>query len=329
MSTASLSKPGTLVHARGREWVVLADSTDDLLILRPVGGLDEEITGVLPAVESVFSATFPLPDQDDLGDFASGQLLRDAARLSTRAAAGPFRSFGRIAVEPRPYQLVPLMMALKLDPVRLLIADDVGIGKTIEAGLIARELLDRGEIRRMAVLCPPHLAEQWQRELAEKFHIDAELVLSSTIQRLERDLPLGVSVFDRYRFTVVSTDFIKSPRRAEDFILKCPEFVIVDEAHGCTLAGGVGRGRQQRFDLLRRVTEDPEAAPRTRHGHAPQRQRGGLPLAPEPSQSRVCQPAPGPRPYRARRHPSRARPPSRAAAARRHPPLSRDRHCIP
>jgi len=256
MSTVSLSKPGTLVHARGREWVVLPDSTEELLILRPVGGLDEETTGILPAVEPVSSATFPLPGKDDLGDFASGQLLRDAARLSTRAAAGPFRSFARIAVEPRPYQLVPLMMALKLDPIRMLIADDVGIGKTIEACVIARELLDRGEIRRMTVLCPPHLAEQWQRELAEKFHIDAELVLSSTIQSLERDLPLGVSVFDRHRFTVVSADFIKSPRRAEDFILKCPEFVIVDEAHSCTLAGGVGRSQQQRFELVNRLAAD-------------------------------------------------------------------------
>lgn len=256
MSGVALSKPGTLVHARGREWVVLPDSTEELLMVRPVGGLDEEMTGILPAVEPVASATFRLPTEADLGDFASGQLLRDAARLSTRAAAGPFRSFARIAVEPRPYQLVPLMMALKLDPVRLLIADDVGIGKTIEASVIARELLDRGEIRRLAVLCPPHLAEQWQRELAEKFHIYAELVLSSTIQRLERDLPLGVSVFDRHRFTVVSTDFIKTARRADDFVLRCPEFVMVDEAHGCTLAGGVGRGRQQRFDLLRRIARD-------------------------------------------------------------------------
>ena len=258
MSTAALSKSGTLVHARSREWVVLPESTDELLMLRPVGGFDEEITGVLPAIEPVESATFRLPGREDLGDFTSGRLLREAARLSTRAAAGPFRSFGRIAVEPRPYQLVPLMMALKLDPVRMLIADDVGIGKTIEACLIARELLDRGEIRRTAVLCPPHLAEQWQRELGEKFHIEAELVLSSTIQRLERDLPLGVSVFDRYRHTVVSTDFIKTPRRAEDFALKCPEFVIVDEAHGCTLTSGVGRGRQQRHELLRRVTADPD-----------------------------------------------------------------------
>jgi len=249
MSTATLSKPGTLIHARGREWVVLPESTDDVLMARPVGGLDEEITGIMPAVEPVASAVFPLPTREDLGDFASGQLLREAARLSTRAAAGPFRSFGRISVEPRPYQLVPLMMAL--------IADDVGIGKTIEAAVVARELLDRGEIRRMAVLCPPHLAEQWQRELAEKFQIEAELVLSSTIERLERDLPsVGVSVFDRHRFTIVSTDFIKSARRAEDFILKCPEFVMVDEAHGCTLAGGLGRGRQQRFDLLRRIAAD-------------------------------------------------------------------------
>ena len=257
MTQATLSKPGTLVHARGREWVVLPESTDELLMLRPVGGLDEEVTGVLPAVEPVESATFRLPGRDDLGDFASGRLLRDAARLSTRAAAGPFRSFGRIAVEPRPYQLVPLMMALQLDPVRMLIADDVGIGKTIEACVIARELLDRGEIQRLAVLCPPPLAEQWQRELAEKFHIEAELVLSSTIQRLERDLHVGESVFDRHAFTVVSTDFIKQRQRAEDFAHRCPELVIVDEAHGCTLAGGAGRGRQQRHELLRRVTADP------------------------------------------------------------------------
>ena len=177
MSTATLSKPGTLVHARGREWVVLPDSTDELLMVRPVGGLDEEITGILPAVEPVESADLPAADRRRPRRLRLGPApARCGAPVHPRRRR-PFRSFGRIAVEPRPYQLVPLMMALKLDPVRLLIADDVGIGKTIEAALIARELLDRGEIRRLAVLCPPHLAEQWQRELAEKFHIEAELVL--------------------------------------------------------------------------------------------------------------------------------------------------------
>jgi len=258
MSTPNLVRPGTLINARGREWVVLPESSEELLLVRPVGGLDEEFAGILPAIEPVESSSFPLPTLEDLGDFTSGRMLRDAARLSTRAAAGPFRSFGRIAAEPRPYQLVPLMMVLRLDPVRLLIADDVGIGKTIEAALIARELLDRGEINSFTVLCPPHLAEQWQRELSQKFHIDAELVLAETIHRLENDLPVGVSIFDRHRFTVVSTDFIKSSRRADDFIIKCPKLVIVDEAHGCTLAEGVGRGRQQRFDLLKRITEDDD-----------------------------------------------------------------------
>jgi superfamily II DNA or RNA helicase len=258
MSAAVLSNPGTLVHARGREWIVLPDSTDELLMVRPVGGLDEEITGLLPSVEPVQSAAFSFPTRNDLGDFQAGALLRDAARISTRAAAGPFRSFGRIAVDPRPYQLVPLLMALRLDPVRLLVADDVGIGKTVEACLIARELLDRGEIKRLAVLCPPHLAEQWQKELASKFHIEAELILSSTIQRLERDLPLGVSVFDRHPFVIVSTDFIKGKGRRDDFALKCPEFVIVDEAHGCTPAGGKGAGRQLRYELIQQITKSPD-----------------------------------------------------------------------
>ena len=147
----------------------------------------------------------------------------------------------------------------------------MGIGKTIEACLIARELLDRGEIKRLAVLCPPHLAEQWQKELADKFHIEAELILSSTIQRLERDLPLGVSVFDRHRFVIVSTDFIKSNGRRDDFALKCPEFVIVDEAHGCTLAGGVGAGRQHRYELIQRDRADTGPPCRAGHRHAPQR----------------------------------------------------------
>lgn len=61
---------------------------------------------------------------------------------------------------PRLYQYVPLIMALRLDPVRLLIADDVGVGKTIEASLIARELLYWGIAKRLAVLCPAHLCDQ-------------------------------------------------------------------------------------------------------------------------------------------------------------------------
>src|SRR5262252_4955757 len=153
---------GSLVKARGREWVVLPESAEDLLVLRPLGGTEDEVTGIYLPLELVEPAKFELPDPSQPGDYRSCRLLRDAVRLGFRSSAGPFRAFARIAVEPRPYQLVPLLVALKLDPVRLLIADDVGIGKTVEAGLIVRELLDRGEVESMAVLCPPHLAEQWQ-----------------------------------------------------------------------------------------------------------------------------------------------------------------------
>ena len=148
-------------------------------------------------------------------------------------------------------------MALRLDPVRLLIADDVGIGKTVESLLIARELLDRGEVKRLTVLCPPHLAEQWQRELKDKFHINAELVLSSTAKRLD-GLCGGKSVFEVFKHTIVSLDYIKSPNRRDDFVQQCPELVIVDEAHTCTVSGQKGRksGRQLRHQVVQQLSKD-------------------------------------------------------------------------
>lgn len=250
---------GALVRARNREWVVLPESDDELLMVRPLGGTDAEVTGILPSLEPVESASFSLPDPSDLGDFRSARLLRDALRLGFRSSAGPFRSIGQIAVEPRPYQLVPLLMALKLDPVRLLIADDVGIGKTVESALIAKELLEQGDAQRLCVLCPPHLAEQWQAELADKFHIDTELVLASTAAKLERGLPHGVSIFDVHPHTVVSIDFIKSDRRRDDFIRACPELVMVDEAHTCADSGEATRSaRHQRHQLVRDLSADPK-----------------------------------------------------------------------
>lgn len=205
---------GSLVHARGREWVVLPDSTPDLLVLRPLGGADDDIAGVLPGLETVVPATFAPPTPSDLGDQQAAGLLRTALRIGFRSGAGPFRSLASIAVDPRPYQLVPLLMALRQDTVRLLIADDVGIGKTVEAGLIAAELLAQGDARGLVVLCSPALAEQWRAELYGKFGVDARLVLPSTIGRLERETPYGQSVFRPDGAYVVSTDFIKSPATA-------------------------------------------------------------------------------------------------------------------
>ncbi|MET9891896.1 helicase-related protein [Streptomyces sp. NPDC006465] len=255
---------GSLVAARGREWVVLPESAADMLVLRPLGGSEDDIAAVFPAFEDVRPAEFAAPSPADLGDQRAAGLLRTALRIGFRAGAGPFRSLASIAVEPRAYQLVPLLMALRQRTVRLLISDDVGIGKTIEAGLIAKELLAQGEARRLAVLCSPALAEQWQGELREKFGIDAELVLASTVSRLERGLELGQSLFDKHPFTIISTDFIKSTRHREDFVRHCPDLVIVDEAHSCVAADDTAQGgtssstNQLRYELLRKVSADAD-----------------------------------------------------------------------
>ncbi|MBL1101598.1 DEAD/DEAH box helicase [Streptomyces coffeae] len=251
---------GSLVAARGREWVVLPESASDMLVLRPLGGSEDDIAAVFPAFEEVRPAEFAAPSPADLGDQRAAGLLRTALRIGFRSGAGPFRSLASIAVEPRAYQLVPLLMALRQRTVRLLISDDVGIGKTVETGLIAKELLAQGEATRLAVLCSPALAEQWQGELREKFGIDAELVLASTVTRLERGLELGQSLFDKHPHTIISMDFIKSTRHREDFIRHCPDLVIVDEAHTCVAADDTAHGgtssaaNQLRYELLRRIS---------------------------------------------------------------------------
>lgn len=167
-------------------------------------------------------------------------------------------------------------MALRLDPVRLLIGDDVGIGKTIEAGLIARELLDRGEIRRVAVLCPAQLCEQWATELWTKFHIRAEVIRPGTLASLDRDLDragrhANQTAFDVATHMVASIDFVKADSRIESFVRGCPEFVIVDEAHGIARPGRSGGAtQQQRHGRGAASCRRPEAARHPRHCHTPQ-----------------------------------------------------------
>ncbi|MBK8985345.1 MAG: DEAD/DEAH box helicase family protein [Chloroflexi bacterium] len=260
-------QPGALVSYREREWVVLPSDDDNLVLLRPIGGSSREVCGVVKSVsdlmgyslpyERIASASFPLPKPDAAQDHTAVSLLQQAARLLLRDGAAPFRSLGHLSLRPRPYQYVPLLMALRLETIRLLIADDVGVGKTIEAGLIARELLDRGEIRRTAVLCPPYLCDQWQKELSEKFNIDAVVVRSGTIARLERQAPQDTSIFAHYPHLIASIDTVKSDRYRASFLQHCPEFLIVDEVHGAAAPPGEKRSRsqQQRHELLLDLAE--------------------------------------------------------------------------
>jgi superfamily II DNA or RNA helicase len=256
--TTTEFRPGTLVAARGREWLILPGSPAGTLLARPLGGRDDETTVLLPEYDHPTAATFDAPSVDDRGDAARARLLRDALRLSFRATAGPFRSFAQLAVTPRNYQLVPLMMAAAQDTTRLLIADGVGVGKTIEAGLIAAELIASGEAQRLAVLCSPQLAPQWQSELRTKFGINAELLLPSTANRLARSVPFGSTVYEHFPYLIISTDYIKQSSRRDEFALLCPELVIVDEAHSCIAPSAIGHSHaHQRYTLLRKLADDP------------------------------------------------------------------------
>ena len=260
---------GSIVRYRDRDWVVAPADERDLVFLKPLGGsLEEGCFVYLPLIEEIGKeldyerieqSQFPFPEASSILDHGAVKLFTESVRLLLRDGTAPFRSFGRISVRPRPYQLVPLIMALRMNPVRLLIADDVGIGKTIEALLIAKELLERGEIRRVAVLCPPYLCEQWQKELSEKFNIDAVVVRNGTIPRLERQLPPDKSIFDYYQHFVASIDLLKSDKYRTSFLQYCPEFVIVDEAHIASRPPNPKLAKQhQRYRLLKEIVKDQQ-----------------------------------------------------------------------
>jgi len=253
---------GNLLRYRNRDWI-LVEKEDDVLRLRPLAGGDnqavpislklaEALRGIFPE-EQPSPSRFPAPtEKSKRAQYQDYLLFSQGARLILRDGVAPVRSLGRIGVRPRAYQLVPLLMALRLDPVRLLIADDVGVGKTIEAGLVARELLDRKHARRLAVIAPPHLLEQWVLELSTKFALDPVLISAGTLARLERGLPPGKSVYESYPVQVISIDFVKHDRHKNLFLQSAPDLIIVDEAHG--VVGN--RSATQRYELISRLSAD-------------------------------------------------------------------------
>ena len=254
-------QPGKLVSLRGRDWVVLPSGSLDLLVIKPLGGSDEETTGIYLPLEisddTPQDARFPLPAAEDLGDISTVRLLYDAARLAFRNGAGPFRALAKLSFRPRAYQIVPLVMALRQDIVRLLIADDVGVGKTVEALLVLREMMERGRVTRFAVICLPHLCDQWQQEFRAKLGIEAVIIRSNTQARLDRMIQGDTSVYDYYPYQIISIDYIKADSRRAVFVEQCPELVIVDEAHTCTRPAGASKAQQQRYHLLRDLADKP------------------------------------------------------------------------
>ena len=143
------------------------------------------------------------------------------------------REPGRIRVEP--YQLVPLMRALDMPRPRLLLADGVGLGKTIQAGLIAAELIARRRAHRILIVAPSGpLLWQWEQETRLRFGLKFTLVTNAAeLWEIRRAHELGANPFDAVSLCITALDFAKQDHVLEELERSAWDLVIIDEAHHC------------------------------------------------------------------------------------------------
>ncbi|HEY0169145.1 MAG TPA: DISARM system SNF2-like helicase DrmD [Jatrophihabitans sp.] len=288
---SDLPDNGQLVAVRGRNWVVTDVQPSALpydVTAASIGegttfvslssveddGLGEELR-VLWELESgrkvLNRATLPdvregrFDDPAQLGAFLDA--LRWGAVTSAEATVlqAPFRA--GIAVED--YQLEPAIRALSLPRVNLLVADDVGLGKTIEAGLVVQELLLRSRIRRVMVVCPAHLTDKWHGEMLDRFGLDFAIVNSETLSQVRRDRGLHANPFKVYPLTIVSLAWLRGPKagRLLDEVLSQAgprrtrplDLLIVDEAHHVAPPGkGKYAVDSQQTRTVRRLADQAE-----------------------------------------------------------------------
>jgi superfamily II DNA or RNA helicase len=268
VAASSVPEVGQLVRVRGRHWAVndveasttATDGRGPQHLVRLLSVDDDSATTdelavvweIEPGATVLDSATLPRPAAGRFDDPARLDAFLDAVRwgavtsADSRALQAPFRS--GITIED--YQLDPVVRALQMPRVNLLIADDVGLGKTIEAGLVVQEMLLRHRARTVLVVCPAPLTLKWKTEMAEKFGLEFRVVDAEMLRRLRRERGLAANPFSSFPRLIVSIDWLKRPgpmrlirellpRDAHTYPRRF-DLLIVDEAHMCAPAG---RGR--------------------------------------------------------------------------------------
>lgn len=267
--TVALPEVGQLVRVRDRHWVVTnvvgsalppdvlgqADAYPCHLV--ELSSVEDDAFGddltvfweVEPGVLILPKATLPRPEPNGFDDPARLGAFLDAVRwgaiasADVRALQSPFRS--GISIED--YQLDPVVRALQMPRVNLLIADDVGLGKTIEAGLVVQELLLRHRAHTVFIVCPASLTLKWQTEMHDRFGLEFRIVDSNGVKQLRRDRGVGANIWTHFPRLIVSIDWLKRPRAMAllDEILPHDrsrrtrrfDLLIVDEVHQCAPPG--------------------------------------------------------------------------------------------
>lgn len=269
-----LPAEGQLVEVRRRRYVV-GDVKPDTLpngALRPQGGqhlltlssveddaLGEElrvIWEIEPGARVIEETRLPPPERFDLparlDTFLHAVRWGAASSADVQALQAPFRS----GIELEEYQLDPVARAIQMPRANLLIADDVGLGKTIEAGLVAQELIVRHRARRILIVCPASLQVQWREQMLSKFGLDFHIIDSQAIHELRVSRGLQVNPWTHFPRLITSLDFLKRERPMRLFnevVEGRPVFprkfdlLILDEAHNVAPSG---RG-QYAVDSLR------------------------------------------------------------------------------
>lgn len=197
----------------------------------------EELT-VLHPVDYVEPDAMPEMSLDRPGRLARFRLLHDVFRLRLSPPTNVLVGVGRSRIRPEPYQYVPAMRALELPRPRLLLADDVGLGKTIEAGLILRDLAARRRANRVLIVCPAGIMTQWQQELESKFGLQFKIFDSGTIHETRQRHEAGANPWSLEPRVIASMDLIKRREGAfRELSSTRWDVVIIDEAHHFAVSG--------------------------------------------------------------------------------------------
>jgi superfamily II DNA or RNA helicase len=233
-------RSGMSVHARRQRWrVVDACAYGDCQLIT-LSGLGPANAGVETRLLAPFDSIEPIPASPRLRLVQSGRWRRSCRELLfNQFSEGRLCAAGRARIELLPHQLEPAIALARGDGCRVLLADEVGLGKTIQAGLAIAELRARGAADRVLVITPAGLREQWAGELSERFGLEVTVVDFRAVARRASSLPYGVNPWTTWPIAVVSVDYVKRADVLPAVAACAWDVIVVDEAHG--LAGDSDR----------------------------------------------------------------------------------------